>query len=88
MAYAVDLGNNDGFVLVVGNDHCNDIIGYCDYGSFNEQQMPSNMRSWLESYMASVSDDVNAASTPRSTQPGVPTKTPILPLLTSKWGQS
>ena len=36
-AYAVNLGNNDGFVLVVGNDESNDILGYCDHGTFDEQ---------------------------------------------------
>ena len=88
MAYAVNMGKNDGFVLVVGSDHSNDIIGYCDHGSIDAQNMPSNMRSWLESYMASANEDVNAASTPRSSPPRIPTKTPIQPLLTSKWGQS
>ena len=85
MAYAVNMGKNDGFVLVVGNDHSNDIIGYCDHGSIDDQNMPANMHSWLESYMASANEDVNATS---STPSGIPTKTPILPLLTSKWGQS
>ena len=81
-AYAVNLGKNDGFVLVVGNDESHDILGYCDNGTFDEQQMPPNMRSWLESYMACASGvkDVNTAHSLRSA-PGVPTKTPIAPLL-------
>ncbi|MBR7011601.1 MAG: C10 family peptidase [Muribaculaceae bacterium] len=87
-AYAVNLGNNDGFVLVVGNDQSHDILGYCDHGTFNEQQMPPNMRSWLESYMASAAavKDVNTARSLRSA-PGVPTKTPIAPLLKCQWNQ-
>ena len=88
MAYAVNLGKNDGFVLVVGNEHSNDIIGYCDHGSIDAQNMPSNMRSWLESYMTCAGEDVKTASMLRTAQPGIPTKTPIHPLLTSKWGQS
>ena len=88
MAYAVNLDNNEGFVLVVGNDQSNDILGYCDHGTFNEQQMPPNMRSWLKSYMASAAGvkDVNTACSLRSA-PGVPTKTPIAPLLKSQWNQ-
>ena len=87
-AYAVNLGNNDGFVLVVGNDQSHDILGYCDHGTFNEQQMPPNMRSWLESYMASAAavKDVNTARSLRSA-PGVPTKTRIAPLLKCQWNQ-
>ena len=67
MAYAVNLDNNDGFVLVIGNDQSHDVLGYCDHGTFNEQQMPPNMRSWLESYMASAAavKDVNTARSPR-----------------------
>ncbi|MBR5170962.1 MAG: C10 family peptidase [Muribaculaceae bacterium] len=87
-SYAVNLDNNDGFVLVVGNDQSNDILGYCDHGTFNEQQMPSNMRSWLESYMACAAavKDVNTSHALRSA-PGVPTKTPIAPLLICQWNQ-
>lgn len=81
-AMAVNLGNNDGFVLVVGNDDSNEVIGYCDHGTFNEQQMPHNMRSWLESYVARASAcDARAAG-------HYPTKIPIAPLLKCKWNQS
>ncbi len=77
MAYAVNLDDNDGFVLVVGNEQSNGIIGYCDHGTFDEQQMPPNMRSWLESYMAHAGavKDVNTTHALRSA-PGVPTKDP------------
>ena len=53
--YAVNLGNNEGFVLVGGNDLTDEIIGYCDHGTFDAQLMPANMRAWLESYVASTS---------------------------------
>lgn len=88
MAYAVNLDNNEGFVLVVGNDQSHDILGYCDHGTFNEQQMPPNMRSWLKSYLSCASGvkDVNTAHLLRSA-PGIPTKTPIAPLLKCQWNQ-
>ena len=88
MAYAVNLDNNDGFVLVIGNDQSHDILGYCDHGTFNEQQMPPNMRSWLKSYMACAAavKDVNTTRSLR-TAPGVPTKTRIAPLLKCQWNQ-
>ena len=88
MAYAVNLDNNDGFVLVIGNDQSHDVLGYCDHGTFNEQQMPPNMRSWLESYMACAAavKDVNISHALR-TAPGVPTKTRIAPLLKCQWNQ-
>lgn len=75
-------------MLVVGNEQSNGIIGYCDHGTFDEQQMPPNMRSWLESYMAHAGavKDVNTTHALRSA-PGVPTKTPIAPLLKCQWNQ-
>lgn len=87
LVYAVNMGKDEGFVLVAGNGYSNDVIGYSDHGVLDTQNMPSNMRSWLESYMACAGDDVNAVSAPRSTPPGTSTKTAIKPLLTSKWGQ-
>ena len=88
MAYAVNLANNDGFVLVIGNEQSNAVLGYCDHGTFDEQQMPPNMRSWLESYMACADGvkDVNTAHLLR-TAPGIPTKAPISPLLKCQWDQ-
>lgn len=43
--YAVNLGSNDGFVIVGGNSQSQEVIGYCDNGSFNAEEMPANMRS-------------------------------------------
>ena len=87
--YAVNVGSNDGFVLVVGNDRSNDIIGYCDQGTFDMDNIPRNMRSWLESYIdcASKVNDVNTTRSLRA-MPGLPTKTPIAALLNSKWNQN
>ncbi len=86
--YAVNLGNNEGFVLVGGNDLTDEIIGYCDHGTFDAQLMPANMRAWLESYVASTSatGNGNVARTKRA--PGrFAVKTPIAPMLDCKWNQ-
>ena len=86
--YAVNLGSNDGFVLVGGNSQSQEVIGYCDNGSFNAEEMPANMRSWLESYICSASQvkDTKQARGLRSSG-HYPTKTPIAPLLHCKWNQ-
>ena len=80
--YAVNLGSNEGFVLVAGVDQRSDIIGYCEHGTFKEENMPPNMRSWLESYV------VRASACEARTAGHYPTKIPIAPLLKSKWNQS
>lgn len=50
MAYAVNRADGDGFVLVVGSD----VVGYSDHGTFTVEQMPANMRSWLDSYLENL----------------------------------
>ena len=52
--FAVNFANNHGFVLVGGNQQGDEIIGYCDHGSFDEKAIPANMRAWLDSYIASA----------------------------------
>ena len=85
---AVNFANNNGFVLVGGNEHGNEIIGYCDHGAFDENSMPANMRAWLDCYIAtaSLAGDTKQARGLRATS-HYPTKTPIAPLLKCKWNQ-
>ncbi len=87
--YAVNLGTGKGFVLVGDNGLSDEVIGYCDHGTFDEQQMPANMRSWLDCYVATASR-VKDFKQVRSLQAAgqYPTKTPIAPLLECKWNQN
>ncbi len=86
--YAVNLSDNNGFVLVGGNSQSNEIIGYCDHGNFDPETMPSNMRAWLNSYVATASHvkDIKKARS-QSADSQTATKSPITPLLKSKWSQ-
>ena len=89
MIYAVNVGKNAGFVLVGANDRSDEVIGYCDHGTFDAQKLPANMRSWLDSYVASASvagKSAAAAHRVRSTTAAA-TKSYIPPLLKSQWNQ-
>ena len=82
--YVFNATDNEGFVLVSGDSRLGDILGYCDKGSYDERQMPDNMRAWLMGY----ADQVKAlrqgkAEAARKVQ----THTAIRPWLTSKWDQ-
>ena len=48
--YVFNVGSDDGFVIVSADDSTLPILGYCDHGSFDEADMPENMRELLESY--------------------------------------
>ena len=48
--YVFDRGENEGFIIVSGDDATEPILGYCDAGSFDYANMPPNMQTWLEGY--------------------------------------
>lgn len=88
MVYAFNVGENDGFVLVSGSDLTDEVIGYSDHGTFDEEQMPDNMRSWLENYAKSVRQLEVSGKTLNKTITRKATKTYIAPLLECQWDQS
>lgn len=48
--YVFNCGENQGFIIVSGDDRAYDILGYSDYGTFDYESLPSNMKYWLETY--------------------------------------
>lgn len=51
--YAVNNGAN-GYVLVSGDDRAPAVLGYVDNGSYQESNLPDNMRSWLQHYIDEI----------------------------------
>ncbi len=52
--YIFNIGDDNGFVIVSGDERTPDILGYADKGSINPFDMPENMRSWLEGYAEEI----------------------------------
>ena len=50
LLYAFDRGTASGFVVVAGDDRAPQILGYTDTGSFDINNMPENMRWWIQQY--------------------------------------
>jgi hypothetical protein len=48
--YIFNRGDNEGFVIVSGDDRAPDVLGYTDKGTFSSTLIPSNMKAWLDSY--------------------------------------
>ena len=48
--YVFNAGNDGGYVIVSGDDRVEPILGYVDKGSFDPNNIPENMRSWLQLY--------------------------------------
>ena len=83
--YVFNNGQKQGFVIVSGDECAIPILGYAEEGSFDEREMPDNMREWLEG----CANQIMAVQ--RGKLKSMPLKKAqhhaVLPLLTTKWGQ-
>ena len=48
--YIFNVGDDNGFVIVSGDDRTDTILGYADEGSLTEADMPEALKLWLQSY--------------------------------------
>lgn len=92
--YIINIGDQQGFVIVSGDDRTNPILGYSDEGSFDAKRMPANMRYWLDCYAQQLNvlaemDDTQATRVLRAPRRDrVGTHNSIAPLITTKWDQA
>lgn len=48
--YVFNNGQNQGFVIISGDDRAETVLGYATSGSFDVDNIPSNMAAWLQGY--------------------------------------
>ena len=91
--YIFNVGNNQGFVIVSGDDRINPILGYSYDGHFDEAKAPVNMKNWINDYAQQIALLDNYASikgaiaAPKAANV-VDTRNSIAPLITTKWDQA
>lgn len=85
--YVFNADNNQGFVIVAGDDRVDEILGYADSGSFDADNIPSNLQYMLDCYAEDIEWMIANNYTPSSAPRKVST-TVVEPLVTSKWNQS
>ena len=99
--YIVNLGNNQGFVVVSGETGTTaQILGYCDHGSFNYDDAPIQLKDLLNNYADGIdllrSDTTAAPPKPRRVgigddwgyYPSFLGDPVVGPLLTTRWNQT
>ena len=89
--YAFNVGSDNGFVIVSGDDRFRDVLGYSASGTFSNQDMPEHMKAWLQGYVDEMkyydsivyqpSTEASASTSNRAI------KQAIEPLLTTAWDQ-
>lgn len=74
-----------GFLIVSADDRITPVLGYSDNGVFDPDNMPDNMREWLQSYQSQITwaieNGINTAYAPSSSRKN------IAPLVTAQWDQ-
>lgn len=88
--YVFNVDNSGGFVVVSNDDRTEPVLGYSDSGTFDPNNIPDNMRAWLQGYADEIAwlnehPDAAVSTSRRTGESNI--KTPILPLLETKWNQ-
>ena len=87
--YVFNIGTDGGFVIVSGDDRTPEILGYSDAGRFDAQNIPTNMRAFLQGYadeIAHMPETATAASRGVG-QKRAAARSSISPLVTTRWNQ-
>ena len=90
--YLFNVSGNDGFVIVSNDDQTIPILGFGESGNIDPDDLPDNMRAWLQSYADQIawlqSNGKDAKDTNnRSRAPRRTAKTAIGPLVETRWDQ-
>jgi len=89
--YVFNAEKNGGYVIVSGDDSTIPVLGYSDNGHFDAENIPDNMKAWLQGY----ADQMEAMSARQSSTASTASepviseyvKHAIPPMLTSQWNQ-
>ena len=83
--YVFNAEGKKGFVIVSGDDRTRPILGYAEQGNLEEDQMPDNMRWWLDN----LARQIEAIGTSLTSAALMATNmAEIKPLIQTEWAQS
>lgn len=85
--YVFNVGQDKGYVMVSGSDLAPQVLAYATSGSFNQEQMPDNMRTWIQGYADQIAYLEQTGGRNQAARKVVE-HTAISPLLTSTWDQA
>ncbi len=89
--HVFNAGSDKGFVIVSGSDVTEQILGYTDSGTFNEDNLPPSLKSWLQSYSKQIEwAEANKSTIQKASKAkrkASITRHAIAPLMKTKWNQ-
>ncbi|MBO4660393.1 MAG: Spi family protease inhibitor, partial [Prevotella sp.] len=85
--YLFNASDGQGYVVVSGDDRTEPILGYSTSGSIDLDNMPDNMRSWLQQYADQI-EYIQKNNIIVHKRTAANCGSQIAPTLTSKWYQN
>ena len=95
--YVFNIENNEGFVIVSGDDRTPEILGFADSGRMDVDNLPSNVAAWLDAYSQQISslgsnvgqteNEVSTHARGSSSGKSMGEQVAIAPLITTTWDQ-
>ena len=85
--YVFNAGEDQGYVIVSGDDRTAPILGYSYHGSFDVDKIPCNMAAWLQGYADQIKY-IQEHPEVAVTRGDVPTHDNVAPLISTTWGQN
>lgn len=91
--YVFNAGNDGGYVIVSGDDRIDPILGYVDHGTFDPDNIPENMKAYLDSFSEEIKYVIDNDLQPTSPQLKRRSKVQgakhsVPELLTCRWNQN
>ena len=90
--YVFNAEGGEGYVIVSADDRVEPVLGYVEHGSFDADNLPDNMRYWLESYTEEmkyiIDNDIQPTAPALKRRSKVSaTKHCVPEILTTRWNQ-
>ena len=83
--YIFNVENNEGFVIVSGDDRTDAILGYSEHGNLDMETAPSNVKWLLQAYEKTIRNLNDNDKDSNESEPNP--RTNVAPLLETTWGQ-
>jgi hypothetical protein len=85
--YIFSRGENQGFVIVSGDDALPEVLGYTERGDFDEANMPPFLRWYLDYYGSMIEDAQETKLPRRAPEVSAAARVDIAPLIATHWDQ-
>lgn len=85
--YVFNATKDGGFLVVSANDITVPVLGYSDSGTFDVNNIPENMKWWLDQYDREINHAIAAGVKGETRAASTRAMAAIAPMVTTKWNQ-